>query len=354
MKLTALLIIPIAASTLLLQTSCKKKVYDDAPLASQWLLPILKGDISPLTITTLKNKKFSLSISGDDLGISSTTPSSSSIPMTYNNIKSGAIQTNDLIHSIALDTCLIELTITNGFPTAILAGTKFILRISGGAEIASVTLTNDIGKGQSENFTIDLSGKYLENQFEVEVETLKIDSYSNETFDQNIDFDFNIKNVSVNEISVYTDKEYLNMRDTSDFDGSDISFEGWEQKIDDSTVNATFKYLATNGLPINANFQAYFLDNTNQVIDSIFAPTAVMGGAVYNGGTLVDSTNSVGSVFVSKNRVEKIKNAKKIVYAVGLNSFGYSGSYVTINRNQSLNLKIIGDLKIVLNSNILK
>ncbi|HTO17239.1 MAG TPA: hypothetical protein VLZ83_15855 [Edaphocola sp.] len=353
MKFNPILILMLIVSILLSQASCKKKTYDDTPLASQWILPILKGNITPLTITTLKNKKLNLIVTGDDLGISTNSPTSSPIPLSFLNVKSDDIETNNLIESIVLDTCLIDVKITNNFPVTILAGTKIKFKQAGSLmEIMNFTLDNNLPMGQNKTFELDLSGKTIGYKIIVEIEELKIDAYSNETFSEDLTFDFLFKNVSVHELNIFTNQEYLNMRDTAEFDGSAIEFNEFDNKITDSTVNATFRYTSSNGLPINSYFQTYFLDDFNQVIDSIFTPNADMPGAEYDGTTFEKITESKGTVFVPKSRIEKIKNAKKIVYVLELNSKGYSGAFITIKKEQKFDLKIVGDLKLILNSNI--
>lgn len=346
------LLIGCFASMLLWANSCSKKTYDNSPIPSEWLLPLIKGDISPLSITTINNKEFQFVVTGDDVGLSSTNPQSSAVPMTFYNLGPYELKTNDLIHSIDLDSCLVDLKVTNNFPVAIKAGTMVTVS-SNGAPGAIVTLVFpvDVANGTSHTFELDLSNKTVGNKLYISLDEFTIDAYSNQTFQENVAFDLHFKTVTVHQVDIATNQSY-DLRDTADFDGSNLEFDEMDQNITDSMVHATLNFVAKNELPINMNFQIHFLSATNTVIDSLFVPGANVTGAEYSGGVFTQASSSNYETHISKSRIERIKNATQVVYGLSLDSKDYPGATITVDRAQQLSVKIIGDIKLVLSSSI--
>ena len=49
--------------------ACKKQVVDDSPIESNWLLPLVKGNLSLNDLTKLEGKSFQYQITPDDIGM---------------------------------------------------------------------------------------------------------------------------------------------------------------------------------------------------------------------------------------------------------------------------------------------
>lgn len=340
----------IVSLTLLLSSSCKKKNYDNDPIPSEWLLPLAKGQVSPLSLTSIHDKYAYFEVSGEELGLSSTIPSSSPVPLTFTNIGPYAIETNDLVHEITFNECLIDMTLTNNFEVAIKAGTKVSVRSSASNEVLfNLVFPNDISEGQTQKFELDLSQKTVGNTIYVSVDSLTIDAYENKVFPQSLTFDLHFKKASVEELYVATNKSYQ-LIDTADFDGSTLDIDEWNDRITDSMANATLLFSANNGLPINLGFQIYFLDHNHQTIDSLFYPAVVASGAQYNGSEVTEATLTRFETNLNKSRLLRLKDATQVVYSLGLNSNGYDGSNVYVHKQQVIDIKIIGDIKLALKS----
>lgn len=330
---------------------CTKKKYENDPLKSEWLLPLLKGNLTPLTLTSLKNKQFSIEVSAADLGITESVPQSNPVPVAFYNVASYEVKTNDLVSNIQLDTCHLQLTIKNNFPIPIKQGTAISIRDGSGANtlLKNFVFTKDIANGEEEVFDIDLSGLIISNKLKATVDTLIVDAYENKVFEESIEFDFLIKSVSLNYVNLFTNQSY-NINDTVDFDGSTIDFDEYDEKITDSTVNGKLSFLCNNELPVNTSFQIYFLDENKNVVDSLFIQKPNIIGGVYSGLNFVAAQKSSFFTTISKQRLIKIKAATKIAYGFEFNTNNYNAAIVQIDKERMLALKLIGDIKLVLNS----
>lgn len=331
-------------------SSCKKKNYSNDPIASQWLLPLLKGDFEPLNITTLNNKTFEFTVTAEDIGFVSGVPASSPVDFTAYAIGPYEIQTNDLVYGVDLEICDIDLTITNHFPTTLKSGTTISIKNTGtvaAPAITSFTLTSDLAQGDAAIFPIDLDNQRINNKLYVFIDTLRLEAFDNETIDDIVTCKFHFKEVSISNVDINTNRSYI-VSDTADFDGSSIAFDENNANITDSTVHATITFKATNELPLNMALQAYFLDASNNVIDSIFSGGASITGAEYNGNMYVGNSASRTETYISKSRLEQLKEASKTVYYLELNSNGYTTPFISVSKDKLLSLRVTGDIKIIL------
>lgn len=335
-----------------LNTSCSKKKYENTPLSSEWLLPLVKSNISTLTLTTLKDKEFVFGVTAEDLGLSSTEPSSSPIPLTFTNIGPFPIETNDLIHSIELDTCIIRFRITNNFPITIKAGTSFYIKSNVSPDpFFTMTFSNDIGNGSSEEFHLDLTGREIGKDLVFFFENITIGAYENQVLAGSLEFNCLIEQLSVRSVTVAANQVYV-VADTSDFDGQSISYNEYDERIDDSMVRATIYFKGENELPINLTSQIYFIDDAFQVLDSVFTPHASIVAATYNGPGSYTPQKSSFETFIPKYRLENIKKATKMVNMLQFDSYSTASQNVTITNEQKLFYKVISDVKFPVNPSL--
>lgn len=325
---------------------CTKKKYLNTPLESEWLLPLIKGDITSLTITDLINKSLSIKISAADLGIAESVPQSNPVAATFYNVASYQVETNDLIKSINFDTCHLQLTVKNNFPVSIKQGTAISFRDAGTlALLKSFVFTTDVAKGGQELFDIDLSGRSIGNEIKITIDTLVIDAYENQVFKESLEFNFLFKTVSINSVDLFTNKDFK-IDDIVEFDGSMLDI---DENLNDSSVTGKLSFYCNNELPINAGFQIHFMDDNEISIDSIFTVIPAIKGGVYSGANFVSVQKTSFFTTITKERLRNIKSATKVRYSLNLNSNNYSGSSLHVDKKQMLSLKLIGDIKLVLN-----
>lgn len=124
----------------------------------------------------------------------------------------------------------------------------------------------------------------------------------------------------------------------------------------------TLRIITTNRLPVSATIQAYFLDSTNLVLDSLFISGAspIIGAGTVNfsvpttdpnyGRVISPSTRTI-DVEMTKDQYQKLvgKNQTKIVYKVNSNTIGSSTmknvkifpeDYVNVKLSAKLDLTI--------------
>lgn len=106
----------------------------------------------------------------------------------------------------------------------------------------------------------------------------------------------------------------------------------------------TLRMVIANKFPFSATIQAYFLDNiTNQITDSLFksTPGFADAGAVNSAGIVTTAKNTLLSSYVSKERMDRIRKSKKIIFKVVLNTVNGTKIY----SDYGLDLKITGDFR---------
>ncbi len=116
------------------------------------------------------------------------------------------------------------------------------------------------------------------------------------------------------ELPLYGYAGGLVVQDTVDFKLDDVKEIEW----------AIFRINITNGFPVDANTQIYFLDSTSVILDSLISPPE----QIINAGLIDLATGIVNQPtlkttdeYFSKARLKNIYNAKKIVIRGILNSY---------------------------------
>ena len=136
---------------------------------------------------------------------------------------------------------------------------------------------------------------------------------------------------------------------------SEIPIEGWashffvEDTFDFSIPDmeemdaATFRLTATNGFPMSAQTQVYFVDSNFVAQDSLFENPADLlfaaAGVNANGVAISPATNSHDATFDS-TRVEKLKTCKKVLVRSSLSTTDAPATSVKIYQRDKLNIKI--------------
>lgn len=98
--------------------------------------------------------------------------------------------------------------------------------------------------------------------------------------------------------------------------------------------------IITNGFPVDAAVQVYFVDDANVILDSLVAdPTdfIVQTGEVDANGRVVKSTEKVTDLVMGQDRVPNLSNATKIVVKGSAQTTDYNGT------NTSKEIKIYDD-----------
>ena len=106
--------------------------------------------------------------------------------------------------------------------------------------------------------------------------------------------------------------------------------------------DAEFKLITDNGLPIDVDFQMYFQDENENIIDSLFnEPQAVLSSAAIDtNGNTVGTTESITFVDMPKDRMTMIQNAKAALINVSFSTTNNGNSSVIINSSQNVEIRM--------------
>lgn len=347
-----LLILFVAMS--LLFSSCTKPKSNNEPIQSSWLIPLLKSKIDVDDLSTLVNKYYSFKIYPEDFNIDSSVPVSHPTPQTFTNLGSYTIETNDLIHRIYVAEGQVRVIITNHLPVSIKAGSKFHLTSPGiSGVLASFNFTQDILSGVSDTSYISLSNQTIENEIKATIDQLIIDSYDNITFNGSLDFELLFEDISIQSLDLKTDKNWI-LTDTVEFDISDLNLGENLENFNDSLVHATINFKGENELPANSRFQVYFANEFYQITDSLFSNGGKVNGAIYTGNQFSEATKNQFSTELSKQRLEQLKPASYAFYYLQLDTYGYNNNILKVKNQQKFDLKISGDIRILISPDFFK
>ena len=119
----------------------------------------------------------------------------------------------------------------------------------------------------------------------------------------------------------------------------------------DTTVSGKINVFVDNAMPLNTNFQLYFIDSlTNNIIDSLFNTRLIVQGINTNSitGAPISINSSKNEILVNAAKVQRIKSSNKAIIDFDLNTNGYSTPTVLANDETYLGIQFTGDLKLKL------
>jgi hypothetical protein len=105
---------------------------------------------------------------------------------------------------------------------------------------------------------------------------------------------------------------------------------------------AEFKLVADNGIPIAVNLQAYFADDSGQVLDSLFVPTGnVLEAAPVDGsGEVMSRTETITYSTMNSSRFEQVKSAKYIYLQAVFSTTNEGATPVKIYSTQNVDFRM--------------
>ena len=131
--------------------------------------------------------------------------------------------------------------------------------------------------------------------------------------------------------------------DTLDFDLAEMQKDNQKVEIESLLI----RLVSLNNMPIDMNLQAYFLDSTNVVLDSMFnaagqSMQVLKAGTVDLATSLVTApTKTVKDISFSPSQLQKMKNMKKMIYKVSVATALYETQpnlYVKFQKQNSLKI----------------
>lgn len=112
-----------------------------------------------------------------------------------------------------------------------------------------------------------------------------------------------------------------------------------------------FKLLVDNGFPFDATTTLYFMDDNNNLIDSLWKDQTILRGQVDGNGRVSNTTQSVIEFNIPKERMDLIKTATQIYVVAGFHTFDATdplAEHYKIYSNYNFRVKLVGDFNYML------
>lgn len=305
------------------------------------LAPLVKAPLSSDEIVQLKDIAFSQEIKMSDLGVPNGTypvlPPTPPTSLPPFNVRTGA----DMA-SVTFASGKMTMMVQNNLPVNLKAGTT--VSIEAGTNVFFThTLPNDINPGNTYVMTpeYDVTGKTISENVTLKVTNFASDGSSSPVTingSEKLNVSFSIKGLKIQNIGLASNNNF-ELTDTSNFSITGSSIKTGE-------ISGKFILFADNQMPVQMNVQAYFLDSTKKVIDSLFTSTQMITAATVDGSGFSNNTiTSSINIPVSTEKFEKIKPAKYLKSYARV-STGSGAPLVFIRNTDKLTLQLVADIKI--------
>lgn len=133
--------------------------------------------------------------------------------------------------------------------------------------------------------------------------------------------------------------------DTLDFD--------FNSQGDGDVTNGVFTLLVDNGFPFDATTTLYFLDDSDNLIDSLWKDQTILRANVDGNGKVISTTESEIKFTITPERLDLMKTASKIYVTAGFHTFDAADptkKHYKIYSNYNFGVKLIGDFDYTLSN----
>lgn len=305
------------------------------------LAPLVKAPLSSEEVVQLKDITFSKEIKMSDVGTpNGTYPMLPPIPPT--SLPPYSVPTSADIASVTFASGKMAMTIQNNLPINLKAGANITIEV-GSNVFFTHTLPNDINPGTTYTMTpeYDVTGKTISENVTLKVTNFASDGSSSPVTingSEKLTVSFSIKGLKIQNIGLASNNSF-ELTDTSNFSITGSSIKTGE-------ISGKFVLFADNQMPVQMNVQAYFLDSTKKVIDSLFTSNQLITAATVDGSGFSNSTATSNiNIPVSTEKFEKIKPAKYLKSYARV-STGSGAPLVFIRNTDKLTLQLVADIKV--------
>ncbi len=343
----------ISAAALLLgwTGSCNKDKTNE--LDGDWLFPIAKGTISINSFSELENLNYQIDVPAISLGLPENVQLSSP-GLQIAHVGPFPVRITDWLHRLDIDTLRFSGSLNNFFPIPIGEGTMISMRNSRDTSAASIVgsarIGADVPPGASFSFNIEVNNKTIGDSVFFYLDQFNSPPYSQVVFaptPAKLNITLNV--VTAKYVEIYTNKTFSSI-DTSEFSAGDDDPTN-NSPLSDTAASGVINVFTDNGLPANVRGQLLFLNESKTaILDSMFINGLDIAGGQTDATGTTTVTNSKKSVVpVLQKKLNNIKLAKYVVSHFELNTFGYSGLFVSANKGPKLTIQFTGDLNIRIN-----
>jgi hypothetical protein len=320
---------------------------------SDWLLPLVKGQVSFENIKELNDSKIVFDIPALDIGYANIGLANVP-PLSIANVGPYKQALSSWLHLVNFDSLQIQLTFTNRFPITIGAGTKFSFRRTADPKdpsnlIYQHALPQDLAPAETYSFDVIVNNNFLSDTLFQFLEQFSSPGANNVYFAGNkSELKVDVKIIDINRVELHAGKSLVE-KDTVEIDFSK------EETGTDTASHALVNFFVENALPVNFGIQIYFLDPVNSTItDSLLnTPLNILGCNTNAAGDPTGSIDAKTSISINTARISEIKKSRKAIISYKLNTLGYPPPYVVLSDKTYLKLQITGDLHLAFNLNSL-
>jgi hypothetical protein len=336
----------MALLAVLLHSGCSDDLLTEVdPYQGEWLLPLVKSDITLDEIAQVDHFETEAVVSADELGLPSGTPVPVP-PFTLPLLGPFPLGVADHIHEVTAELALLELKVTNGLPIALSEGTQIELRSTPDADasnnlVLEVTLDADLQPGST--FLASISNTTITFFDSMYVYMRNVESPGGPAVDATgaeLGIALSIDLGSLELIRIHTNAQW-DARDTFQLDLSG--------ELDDNTEAAAGQLViyAENGLPVQGSIQLYLYDAVGTLVDSLFnEPFVLEGGQTNEQGNTILVSPVNDTVFVNAERLERWRYGRSATFVVNANTNGYPGAFVSADAAAKLHLQVVGDMRL--------
>jgi hypothetical protein len=336
----------MAVGAALLHSGCSDDLLTDVdPYQGEWLLPLVKSDITLDEIAQVDHFESEAVVSGDELGLPSGTP----VPVpefTLPLIGPYPLAVAPYIHEVRAQLSLLELQVTNGLPITLNSGTQFELRSTPDAAdptnlLVAVTMVEDLQPGGV--FQTSITNTMITFFDSMYVYLRNVGSPGGPAVDATgaeLGIALSIDLGTLELIRIHTNAQW-DARDTFQLDLSG--------ELDDNTDAAAGQLVihAENGLPIKGSIQLYLYDAMGMLVDSLFnEPFVLEGGETDEMGHTTWVSAVSDTVTVNAARLEAWRDGRSATFVVKANTNGYDGAFVSADASAKLHLQVVGDMRL--------
>lgn len=134
------------------------------------------------------------------------------------------------------------------------------------------------------------------------------------------------------ELPLYGKVSALEIQDTVDFEFGGV----------DQLKSLMLRANITNGFPMDVGVQIFFTDSTYKTLDSLITPYKIImpSAQVDNNGKVSVKTNQVTDIELSHDKLEKLKNTRKLLIRGRLNTANNGNTDVKIYTDYTLDVKM--------------
>ncbi|MBL7766724.1 MAG: hypothetical protein JNJ58_11550 [Chitinophagaceae bacterium] len=339
---------------LFLLSACGKRIVDNTPLESNWLLPLVKGNISLNDLSRLEGTTFDYVITPAQINQPTNTPVSSPA-FTVDFIGPFTVPTQDIIKYLKVDSIELGIHLKNIFPVNIQSGFTVTLRSSDNTAsssnvLFSKTFSNAIAAQSQDSLPLSIHNVTIADSLYFYIENLNIDAFNQVVFNENVPVQFTIDKVRLNELAFFPNKNF-SISDTVEFSSGDLSsiYDAGGNTLADSAVSGFLNLFTDNGLPVNLRMQMTFLKN-NLPVDSVFENSFILNGAGVDAAGIPNSIDAKkNSVAIRKVKLKNIESCDRMIYSFSINTDGYTSPQVIMGKQNKLALQIVSDIALMLN-----